>query len=100
MSYYFGTLIFKPETELNLQIQYLYAYIILVIIGNLTSYLIFLHNRVIYKAKLYSKKRIMTKLFEEINMVDFPKGDLQLKAGEHGVWFSIKILDDKSKFFN
>lgn len=95
LSFYFGKIIFSSETELNKQIQYLYSYLIMVVIGILTAYLIFLHNRVIYKAKLYSKKRIMSKLFEEINMVDFPKGDIQLKTGEHGVWFSIKILDSK-----
>lgn len=70
---------------------------ILVILGLLSSYLIFIHYKMIYIAKLHSKKKIMLRLFEEINMVDFPKGDLQFKAGEHAAWFSIKIFEENRK---
>jgi hypothetical protein len=41
----------------------------------------------------------MSKLFEEINMVDFAKGDLQFRAGEYAVWFVVQIYDKDCKCY-
>lgn len=95
--WYFIPVVFNQSDSLGVKLQYLYAWFILIFIGLLSSYLMYLHYKVLYTAKLWSKKKIMMKLFEEVNSVDFPSGDLEFVAGDHAAWFVVKIYNEKSK---
>jgi len=98
LSVHFGQTIFDAAEPKSLQLQYLYSYVILVILSILTASLLYIRKRTIYIAKLHSKRKIMIKLFDEINMVDFPKGDLQLRAGKYAAWFGVNVYDNQCKF--
>lgn len=95
--FYFGPIVFARSDTIGIKLQYIYAWVVLIFIGILSSYLVYLHYKVLYIAKLRSKQKIMMKLFEEVNSVDFPSGDLEFIAGDYAAWFAVKIYNEKSK---
>ena len=97
LSWHFFREIFNTKSNHNLRLQYFYTYSILLIISLLGAYLYYIHKRTIYMAKLHSKKKIMTKLFEEINLADFPQGDIELVAGQFAAWFIVRIFSEECK---
>jgi hypothetical protein len=90
----------KPKTKSKaaLRTQFITSYVILVLLSVIAGFLIYLHKKTRYIAKLRARRHIMNKLFQEINMADFPQGDLELYAGQYAVWFAVKLYSDDCKY--